>query len=140
MFEIEDYSYELPQASIAQVPASRRDSSRLLVVDRSKKFISDKMFTDLPELLRPGDLLVVNDTRVIPARLFGRKESGGKVEILVLEHQGSTGGESETRWCLLRSAKRPKKNVVLLLGAGLTGQVKEIGGNGLVRISFKGER
>ncbi len=140
MFEIEDYSYDLPQASIAQVPAPRRDSSRLLVVDRSKKSISDEMFTDLPGLLRPGDLLVVNDTRVIPARLFGRKESGGKVELLVLEHQSSAGREFETRWCLLRSAKPAKRDALLLFSAGLTGQVKEIGGNGLVRIAFKGDR
>jgi S-adenosylmethionine:tRNA ribosyltransferase-isomerase len=140
MFEIEDYSYELPQASIAQVPAPRRDSSRLLVVDRLRRSFSDKMFFDLPKLLRLGDLLVVNDTRVVPARLLGRKESGGKVEILVLEHPDSTGEESQTRWCLLRSAKRPKKGAILLFGAGFSGRVSEIGHDGLVRIGFKGDR
>jgi len=138
MFEIEDYSYELPEGSIAQVPASKRDTSRLLVVDRLKRSFSDSTFRDLPHLLRQGDLLVVNDTRVVPARLLGRKESGGKAEILVLEHQGSTGDKPESRWCLLRSSKRSKEGTILLFGACLTGQVREVGDNGRVRIEFKG--
>jgi len=86
MFDIEDYNYDLPPSLIAQVPVSKRDHSRLFVVDRRKKSFSDFHFFDLPELLKPGDLIVVNDTRVAPARLFGRKESGGQVEILVLEY------------------------------------------------------
>jgi S-adenosylmethionine:tRNA ribosyltransferase-isomerase len=87
MFDIEDYDYNLPDELIAQVPLPDRDRSRLLVVDRSAGSIKDRRFLDLPELLLPGDLLVVNDTKVVPARLFGRKESGGRIEILVLESQ-----------------------------------------------------
>lgn len=140
MFEIADYNYELPKGSIAQVPAPSRDSSRLLVVDRPTKSFSDEIFLDLPRLLRPGDLLVVNDTRVVPARLFGRKQSGGEVEIVVLEHPDSTCKGLHTRWCLVRSAKRPRVGGVLLLDAGLSGEVIELRDNGLVRIKFKGDR
>jgi len=85
MLDIEDYNYELPPTLIAQVPAPRRDRSRLLVLDRTRRSLRDHHFFDLPSLLRPGDLLIVNDTKVVPARLFGCKESGGQVEILVLE-------------------------------------------------------
>lgn len=140
MFDIEAYDYELPKGLIAQVPASTRDSSRLLVVDRERRSFSDNLFSDLPRLLRPGDLLVVNDTRVVPARLFGRKESGGQVEVLVLEHPHSTKKGHETRWCLVRSAKRPKRGSLLLFDAGLSGEVREVSDNGLVRVTFKGDR
>ena len=86
MFDIEDYNYELPQRLIAQVPVSTRDNSRLLLVDRKSGRLTEDRFFNLPGLLRRGDLLVVNNTQVVPARLFGRKASGGRVEILVLEH------------------------------------------------------
>ena len=79
------YDYVLPQEQIAQNPASPRDSSRLLVVDASHH--THCVFRDLPELLRPEDLLVLNNTRVIPARLYGHKSSGGFVEVLLLEEQ-----------------------------------------------------
>ncbi len=140
MFEIERYNYELPQGAIAQVPAPRRDASRLFVLDRQSRSFSDSMFLDLPGLLRPGDLLVANDTRVVQARLFGRKETGGRVEILVLEQRGSSGANPETRWCLLKSAKRPKKGALLFFGGGLSGRVRDLGDSGLVRIEFTGDR
>ena len=75
-----DFDYELPEELIARFPPARRRDSRLLVVGESP---ADHEFTDLPALLRRGDLLVLNDTRVIPARLEGRKSTGGKVEVLV---------------------------------------------------------
>ena len=78
-----DFHYDLPQELIAQAPLPQRSASRLLVVDAAKKTFADRAFTDLIEYLRPGDLLVFNDTRVIPARLFGRKETGGAVEIMI---------------------------------------------------------
>lgn len=80
------YDYELPKERIAQNPACPRDSSRLLVVD-SPTHYTHRVFRDLPELLRPGDLLVLNNTRVIPARLYGHKLSGGLVEVLLLEER-----------------------------------------------------
>ncbi|MCC6201764.1 MAG: tRNA preQ1(34) S-adenosylmethionine ribosyltransferase-isomerase QueA [Gammaproteobacteria bacterium] len=77
------FRYELPEALIAQYPVEPRTASRLLCVGAARGDLIDRIFADLPELLRPGDLLIGNDTRVIPARLFGRKESGGAVEILI---------------------------------------------------------
>lgn len=138
MFDIEDYNYELPQSSIAQVPTSKRDHSRLFVVDRKKGSFSDNHFFDLPKLLKAGDLIVVNDTRVVPARLFGQKESGGRVEILVLEYPDPAENDPETRACLLKSSKRPKVGSRLLFDSAISGQVKEILDNGIVRISFSG--
>ena len=78
-----DFYYELPQQLIAQYPAKQRTDSRLLHLDRSQAAIEDRQFTDFPELLHPNDVLVFNNTRVIPARLFGHKPTGGKVEILI---------------------------------------------------------
>jgi len=138
MFNIEDYDYHLPEQLIAQVPASSRDSSRLLVVERLKRSFSDHHFFDLPRLLRPGDLLVVNNTRVVPARLFGRKESGGRINILVLEHPETDAERSNTRWCLLKSSKRPKVGSQLFFEYDISGRVESLSEGGLTQISFHG--
>ncbi|MBL7203551.1 MAG: tRNA preQ1(34) S-adenosylmethionine ribosyltransferase-isomerase QueA [Desulfobacteraceae bacterium] len=152
MYEIEAYNYDLPQDLIAQVPAPKRDHSKLLVVERSSASFSDNQFFDLPSMLQPGDLLVVNNTKVVPARIFGHKESGGRVEILVLEHPDSRNDRdsrkngdlkkegSATRLCLLRSSRRPKRGSLLFFDSGVSGEVKALLGDGLVRISFKGDR
>jgi S-adenosylmethionine:tRNA ribosyltransferase-isomerase len=138
MFDIEDYNYDLPGELIAQDPKPSRDNSRLLYVDRKKKRFSDYHFHDLPGLLRPGDLLVVNNTKVVPARLLGHKESGGKIEILVLDHHEPDGLPSNTRWCLSRSSRRPKKGTRLLFTGDVTGIVKNIGEDGLLQVAFRG--
>ena len=138
MFDIDDYDYELPSSLIAQVPASRRDVSRLLIVDRKRGSFSDRHFFDLPDLLSPGDLLIVNNTRVVPAKLFGRKKSGGQIEILVLEHPDSTSHGQPIRSCLVKSSKRPQVGTELIFEAGISGEVKEILESGIVRILFKG--
>ncbi len=78
-----DFRYHLPAGLIAQIPLPRRTDSRLLSLDGATGMLADLVFGDLPDLLQPGDLLVFNDTRVIPARVYGRKESGGRIEILV---------------------------------------------------------
>lgn len=88
---VSDFDYELPPESIAQHPATPRDASRLIVWDRATREAQHAIFRDLPEFLRPGDRLVVNDTRVIPARLFGRKATGGRVELLLLERTSGLG-------------------------------------------------
>jgi S-adenosylmethionine:tRNA ribosyltransferase-isomerase len=137
MYNLEDYDYNLPQDLIAQVPSAARDRSRLLIVDRAKSGFSDHHFYDLPSLLNAGDLLVVNNTRVVPARLFGRKESGGQIEALVLEHQESKE-DSRTRWCLLKASKRPKKGGRLFFENGVYGIIEELGEDGLARVSFYG--
>ncbi len=83
-------TYELPKELIAQQPCEPRDAARLLVLDRATGLISHRVFQDLPELLRPGDCLVLNDTRVIPARIYGRKAiTGGRVELLLLGKMGA---------------------------------------------------
>lgn len=137
MFDLEDYNYQLPERSIAQFPVSKRDHSRLLVVDREDKSFCDRHFFDLPQWLKPGDLIVFNDTRVVPARLFGRKESGGRLEILVLAPAHAAAKDSLTRDCLLKSSKRPKIGSLLFLDGGVIAEVNEILDNGLVRITFE---
>jgi len=108
-----DFQFELPERLIAQAPLPQRSDSRLLSLDRSSGKLSDLKFADLGNLLEPGDLLVRNNTRVIPARLFARKQSGGRVEIL-LERLLTD------RQCIaqLRSSKSPRPGTVLLLENG----------------------
>lgn len=112
MFSIEDYDYRLPGHLIAQHPVPERDSSRLMVVDRKSGRTAHHRFDALPELLSPGDLVVINNTEVVAARLFGKKETGGRVEVLILDYHGGaeqlrSGGRFVTP-CLLRASKRPK--------------------------------
>ncbi len=140
MFDIEDYNYNLPPSLIAQVPASKRDHSRLFVVDRTKKAFSDSTFYSLPRLLRSGDLIIVNDTKVVPARLCGRKESGGLIDVLVLQDTCSQEKDPYTHSCLLKSSKRPKIGSFLLFNSGVSGQITEFLKNGLVKIKFNGDR
>lgn len=85
---VEEFDYELPQDRIATVPAEPRDAARLLVYDRATDRVEHRVVGDLPDLLRRGDLLVVNDTRVVPWRLRGRRTSGGAVELLLVERRG----------------------------------------------------
>ncbi|TAN39175.1 MAG: tRNA preQ1(34) S-adenosylmethionine ribosyltransferase-isomerase QueA [Verrucomicrobia bacterium] len=109
-----DFDYQLPAELIAQEPAPRRDAARLLVVRRAGGTLEHHRFADLPTLLRANDLLALNDTRVLPARLLGRKPSGGRIELLLLEER--TPGEWEA---LLRAgSKRPQPGAVLTLAEG----------------------
>ena len=131
-----DLYYELPEELIAQSPAARRSASRLLVLDRSDG-LSHRRFTDLPGLLKAGDLLVLNDTRVFPARLHGnRADTGGRVEVFLLEQR------DEGCWkALLRPGRQCRAGVRIDLPEGLTVQVEEPLGKGraLVGISSPGE-
>jgi S-adenosylmethionine:tRNA ribosyltransferase-isomerase len=108
-----DFHYDLPAGLVAQQPLPERSASRLLLVDASRQSWSDRVFRDLPQLLQPGDLMVFNDTRVLPARLFGHKPSGGKVEILI---ERITGGH--TAVAMLRVSKKPRAGSVLELEDG----------------------
>jgi S-adenosylmethionine:tRNA ribosyltransferase-isomerase len=138
MHDIEEYTYDLPGELIAQEPAPERTDSRLLFLDRDEGDFSDHRFSDLSSLLDPGTLLVVNDTQVVPARLFGRKESGGQVEVLVLDHvKNGTPGPAARR-CLLKASKRPKPGSRLLFDEGLSGTVENWEEDGIVRIAFSG--
>src|SRR5574339_418200 len=82
-----DFDYNLPESSIAQTPVEPRDSSRLLVLQRDTGEVEHRIFREIGEYLRAGDLLVVNQTRVIPARIYSRKETGGRVELLLLRRR-----------------------------------------------------
>ena len=117
---LDDFDYELPPELIATEPAPRRDAARLLVLDRTSGRRDERTVAGLPGLLAPGDLLVLNDTRVLPARLFGAKESGGKVELFLVRRQP----ECEERWeCLVRASKSPRPGTRLLLPDGVTATV-----------------
>ncbi len=90
-----DFEYDLPAELVALRPAERRDASRLLVLDRATGAVSDRTFADFPGFLAPGDALVLNDTRVFPARLLGRKPSGGAAEVLLLRPHGAADGRAD---------------------------------------------
>ncbi len=108
-YRLDHYDYQLPEELIAHIPDERRDTSRLLVLDRSKGRLEHRRFEDLGGYLEAGDVLVVNDTRVVPARLRGTKESGGKVEILVLDPgKDPRLGEREGYLCLIKASKPPR--------------------------------
>jgi S-adenosylmethionine:tRNA ribosyltransferase-isomerase len=113
--ELKDFSYFLPKGLVAQQPCRQRDRSRMLFVDRNEETIADGHFFQLPDFLNHGDVLVINDSKVIPARLFGKKQTGAIVEILLLVKKESKK-ESETWEVLLKPAKRLHKNDIILLG------------------------
>jgi S-adenosylmethionine:tRNA ribosyltransferase-isomerase len=117
---VKDFTYHLPQDLIARHPPEKRDGSRLMLLDRSSGSIAEDTFCNLQVYLRPGDLLVMNDTRVIPARLFGRKPTGGKVEIFLLRRLTGCGEQWE---CLLRSSKKFREGQNILLESGMTAVV-----------------
>src|SRR6185312_9013058 len=108
-----DFHFELPPELIAQTPLAERSSSRLLIVDAAHGRLEDRHFTDLVALLAPGDLLVFNDTRVLPARLYGRKESGGAVEILIERIIGAHEARAQ-----LGVSKKPKEGGRIELADG----------------------
>lgn len=117
-----DFDYFLPPELIAQTPADRRDASRLMVLDREEGSISETVFSGIAGLFRPGDLLVLNDTRVIPARLLGTKESGGKIEVFLVRR---VAGPTETWSCLLKSSKKPRPGSAIILPGGMEAVVRE---------------
>lgn len=112
--DLDLFDYELPPERIAQYPTEERDASRLLVLDRARGRREDRLFRDLPELLRPGDLLVLNDSRVIPARVQGRLLPGaGRVELLFVRESGPG------RWQVLaRPARRCRPGALISVGDG----------------------
>jgi S-adenosylmethionine:tRNA ribosyltransferase-isomerase len=113
--ELKDFSYYLPDELIAQHPCARRDHSRLLFLDKKKDALADLSFFQLPDLLQKGDVLVINDSKVIPARLFGKKQTGAVMEILLLTRKKSDE-DSQTWEALIRPAKRLRENDVINLG------------------------
>lgn len=129
--KLTDFDFDLPQSLIAQYPSSKRTDSRLLV--RKDKFI-DSHFSQLGSFLRPNDLLILNDTRVIPARLFGYKESGGKVEVLVERLI-----DDFSALVMIKSSRAPKVGSFIILENKTRFQVVDKN-EGIYRVNFEGEK
>lgn len=131
-----DFYYDLPKELIAQSPMENRASSRLLVYDRSKKTIEDRVFSDIIDYLRPGDVLVRNDTRVIPARIFGhREETGGTMEFLLLKRIDGK------RWeCLAKPGRRAKPGLTFRVSDELSVTVIDTleDGNKIIELQYDG--
>jgi len=133
--KISDFDYDLPEDLVAQAPVTPRDASRLMVVPASGPALH-RRFADLPELLRPGDLLVLNDTRVIPARLVGRRATGGRVEILLCEPlEGGLG----RRWRAMGQASKPIREGNVLSFDGLEARVERVEGEGFLVVALDRE-
>ena len=131
-----DFDFELPEELIAQTPIQQRDHSRLMHLDKQTGEISHEHFYDLPRFLKKGDCLVLNDSRVLPARLIGCRSTGGSVELVLLRDLG------EGRWeCLSRPGRKTKPGTELSFGGGeLTATVESVaeGGNRIVKFHYEG--
>ena len=131
-----DFDFELPEELIAQTPIQQRDHSRLMHLDKQTGEISHEHFYDLPRFLKKGDCLVLNDSRVLPARLIGCRSTGGSVELVLLRDLG------EGRWeCLSRPGRKTKPGTELNFGGGeLTATVESVaeGGNRIVQFHYEG--
>ncbi len=120
-FLLESYNFDLPEENIAQQPADKRDASRLLVLDRGEGSLGITRFRELPDLLPKGALLVANNSKVIPARMFGSKQTGGKVEFLLLTPLPLIEGRENDEWTeacvegLLRSSKPAKQGAIITI-------------------------
>ncbi len=127
-----DFYYDLPKELIAQTPVTPRDHSRMLVYDRGSDRIEHRHFYDLPEYLKKGDVLVINNTKVIPARLFGhRPNMSGQVELLLLKRL------DYTRWeAIARPAKKLKPNTVVEFNDELSAKILSVGENGIRTVEF----
>ncbi|SHI35974.1 tRNA preQ1(34) S-adenosylmethionine ribosyltransferase-isomerase QueA [Propionispora hippei] len=133
---LEDFDYLLPEERIAQLPCEPRDASRLLVLDRGRDELEHKQFFNLPEYLRPGDTLVFNDTRVIPARLIGHKEqTGAKIEVFLLNRLTATDWE-----VLVKPGKKARPGTVIVFSEALRCEIldgTDFGGR-VIRFQFDG--
>ena len=131
--QLVEYDYDLPPELIAQLPLGDRSASRLLLLNRESETIAHAQFTSLPELLREGDLLVRNETRVLPARLIGKKQSGGQVEVLLVRQLDA----SQNVWsCMTRSSKPLRVGSFLEFAEGICGEVIDAKGNEHRKVRF----
>lgn len=135
--DVKDFYYDLPQELIAQDPLEHRDSSRLMVLSKKTGALEHRVFRDITDYLKPGDCLVINNTKVIPARLYGiREDTGAQIEILLLKRK-----EKDIWETLVRPGKKAKIGTKISFGDGLlTGEVLDIveEGNRLIRFQYKG--
>jgi len=128
MYKLSDYDYNLPKELIAKYPVEPRDSCRLMVLDRKKRTIEHKIFRDIVDYLKKGDVLILNDTKVIPARLIGRKDTGATIEVLLLqpinENIWEALGKNLKRWKVGQKIKVADDFYIELLEKGEEGKIK----------------
>jgi S-adenosylmethionine:tRNA ribosyltransferase-isomerase len=143
-YQLEAYDYHLPPERIAQFPAPERDQARLLMLNAGIAQATHHSFSDIADYLRDSDLLVINTTRVFPARLLGNKETGGKVELFLLHFPRRLGpAQSNPEWmeasatALIKSSKRPKVGSRLFLGDRLHARVDSLAGNGDAEVTLQ---
>jgi len=134
--KVSDFNYELPEELIAQTPIEKRDSSRLMVLNKEKQTIEHKVFSDIIEYLKEGDCLVINNTKVIPARLYGKKETGANIEFLLLNRI-----EGDIWEVMVRPGRKLQVGTKVIFGEGLLeAEILEMleGGNRKVQFKYKG--
>ena len=134
--KVTDFDYDLPKELIAQTPIEKRDESKLMVLDRSNETIEHKKFKDIVEYLKPGDVLVRNNTKVIPARLYGKKVTGANVEFLLLNNI-----EGDIWECIVRPGNKLHVGAKVIFGDGLLrAEVLDTmeGGTRKVKFSYEG--
>lgn len=130
--KVSEFNYELPEELIAQTPLEKRDESRLMVLNREEQTIEHKTFKDIIDYLKPGDVLVRNNTKVIPARLYGKKETGANVEFLLLNNQ-----EGDIWECIVRPGNKLHVGTKVIFGEGLlTAEILEILPGGTRKVKF----
>ena len=130
--KVSDFDYELPEELIAQTPIEKRDESRLMVLDREKQTIEHRKFKNIIEYLKPGDVLVRNNTKVIPARIYGKKETGANVEFLLLNNM-----EGDIWECIVRPGNKLHIGTNVIFGDGLLkAEILEIMEGGTRKVKF----
>lgn len=138
---ISEYDYNLPEELIAQMPADKRDNSRMMVLNRKDRTISHKHFYDIVDLIEPNTLLVMNNTKVLPARLIGHKDTGAKIEVFLLKQNSKMQDEHENWEVLIKPSKRVKPDTIIKISDELSARaIKRLEENGewLVELIFNG--
>lgn len=136
---ISEYDYNLPEELIAQMPADKRDNSRMMVLNRKDRTISHKHFYDIVDLIEPNTLLVMNNTKVLPARLIGHKDTGAKIEVFLLKQNSKMQDEHENWEVLIKPSKRVKPDTIIKISDELSVRaIKRLEENGewLVELIF----
>ena len=131
MYSLTDYNYDLPAELIAQQPVEQRDRSKLLGLDRKTGKLTHSVFTSVADYLKAGDVLVLNNTAVIPARLVGKKETGGKIEVLIADFAGGLKSKEQNGYfvcrCLVKASKRSSRGTWFHFADGLKAEVVDVG-------------
>lgn len=137
---LQDFAYDLPKELIAQQPLDNRAGSRLMVLDRARQQIEHSFFHELPKHLRSGDLLVANNTRVIPARLSAQRDTGGRVEVFLLDCIDHSRAGRQTWQCLLKSRRKMRAGTRIAFSPDLSGIVLDSADRGvwLIELAYQG--